>query len=125
MKFNKFNLTTSGLFILGFICILFNFLTIWLNLVASVLFVAASVMLTISFYFSCKRKNAILSAENEEVIMELALNDGMERYIPKEKKQGKFKGFIENVRIFTPCIISALLALMMVALLVVMIIKLI
>lgn len=124
MKFNKFNLITSLLFVLGFIFILLNFLTIWFNLVAISLFTIASIMLTISLFFSCKRKNAILEANNEEIIMELAVEDGMERYVPKEKKKTKAKEFIENIRIFTPCILSGLLALATITLLVMTIIRL-
>ena len=97
MKFNKFNLSIAGLYILGFILILMNFLTDWLNLVAIILFTIATIMLTISFYSSCKRKNAILSSENDEVIMELALNEETESYVPVEKKQGKLKQLIENI----------------------------
>lgn len=124
MKFNKFNLSIAGLYILGFILILMNFLTDWLNLVAIILFTIATIMLTISFYFSCKRKNVILSSENDEVIMELALNEETDSYVPVEKKQGKFKNFIENLRIFSPCILSGLLSLIMVALLIITITKL-
>lgn len=124
MKFNKFNLSIAGLYILGFILILMNFLTKWLNLVAIILFTIATIMLTISFYFSCKRKNAYLSSENDEVIMELALNEETDSYVPVEKKQGKFKNFIENLRIFSPCILSGLLSLIMVALLIITITKL-
>ena len=123
MKFNKFNLITSSLFVLGFIFILLNFITLWFNLVATILFAVASVMLTILFYFSCKIKNATLEADSEEIIMELAVQDGVETYIPKEKKQSKTKEFIENIRIFTPCILSGLLAIAMITLLVMTIIK--
>jgi len=124
MKFNKFNLITTILFILGFIFILLNFITIWFNLAATILFTLASIMLTISFYFSCKRKNAILESENEEVIMELSVEDGVETYIPKEKKKSKAKEFIENIRIFTPCILAGLLSLAMITLLVLTIVRL-
>jgi len=123
MKFNKFNLITASLFILGFVLILLNFISNWFNLVATACLAAGSVMLTISFYFSCKRKNATLEANNEEIIMELSVEDGMETYVPKEKKQSKFKEFVENVRVFTPAILSALLSIAMLTLLVLAILK--
>lgn len=124
MKFNKFNLITASLYVLGFIFILLNFLSVYFNLVATILFSVASVMLTISFYFSCKRKNAILEANSEEIIMELSVEDGMETYVPKEKKKGKTKEFIETLRIFTPAILSGLLALATLALFVLSLINL-
>lgn len=124
MKFNKLNLSVAGLYVLGFILILMNFLTDWLNLVAIILFTIASILLTISFYFSCKRKNAILSSENDEVIMELALNEETDSYVPVEKKQGKFKNLIENMRIFSPCLISGFLSVLMIVLLILTITKL-
>ena len=118
MKFNKFNLITASIFVLGFVLILLNFLSVYLNLAATICLTAASIMLTISFYFSCKRKNAILEANNEEIIMELSVEDGMETYVPKEKKKGKAKEFLENIRIFTPAILSGLVALAMITLLI-------
>jgi len=124
MKFNKFNLITTSLFVLGFVFILMNFISSWFNLVAIALFSVASVMLTILFYFSCKRKNALLSSENEEIIMELALNEELDSYVPVEKKQKKFKNFLENFRIFSPCILSGLLAVLMIVFLIASIIKL-
>lgn len=116
MKFNKFNLITTILFVVGFVCVLFNFLANWLNFVALALFSVASVMLTVILFFSCKRRNAILSSNNEEIIMELAIENGEETFVPKEKKQGKFKNFIENFRIFSPCIISGFIAIMVIIL---------
>lgn len=110
MKFNKLNFTTFALFCLGFVLIMLNFLTEWLNLAALIIFTVASILLTISFYFSSKRKNAMLTSENEEIIMELSVEDGMETYVPKEKKKSKGKEFIELTRIFSPCILSAILA---------------
>lgn len=118
MKFNKFNLIIAILFMVGFVLIFLNFLTDWLNLVALALFVVASVMLTIALFNFCKKRNAILTAQQEEIIMELALEDGMEKYIPVEKKKGKFKTFRDNIKIFSPCILSGMLTILMIALLV-------
>lgn len=123
MKFNKFNLITALLYVLGFVFVLLNFVTEWFNLVAMALMLGASVMLTISFYFSCKRKNAILSADSEEVVMEMALSEETESYVPVKKKKSKFKNGIENIRIFSPCILSGLLSLMFVAMLVIVLVK--
>ena len=116
MKFNKLNLITTLCFVVGFILILFNSFTNILNIIATGFFMVGCVLLTISFYFHCKKKNAILSSENEEVIMELSLEDGMEQYVPVEKKQTGFKNFIENARIFSPCVLSGLLAVCLIIL---------
>ena len=96
MNFNKFNLITGILFVLGFILILLNFLTPYLNLAALVVLLVALIMLTISLCKYCIQKNAYLNSQNEEIIMELSMQDGMEQYVPVEKKQTKFKKFCYN-----------------------------
>ena len=118
MKFNKFNLITGILYFVGFVLILLNFLSVYLNLAALCIFLVATIMLTISLTKYCIKRNAMLTSENEEIIMELALEDGMEKFVPKEKKQSGFKKFIENVKIFTPCILSGIIACMLVVLLI-------
>lgn len=118
MKINKFNLITGILFCVGFVLILLNFLTKWLNLAALCVFLVATIMLTISLAKFCVQRNAYLFSENEEIVMELALEDGMEKYVPKEKKQSGFKKFIENVRIFSPCILSGMVAGLLIFLLI-------
>ena len=95
MKFNKFNLITTVLYIVAFILILLNFLTPYLNLAALILFTIASFMLSISTFKFCKTRNAILSSGQEEVVMELSMEDGMEKYVPVEKKKNGFKRSIE------------------------------
>lgn len=124
MRFNKLNLSIACLFVLGFILIMLNFLTVWLNLAAISVFVVAGVLLSFSLFFSCRRKNAILNAESEEIIMELAVEEGMETYIPKEKKTGKIKELRENLHIYSPFILSCLLTIALITLLVLTIIKL-
>ena len=124
MNFNKFNLITGILFVLGFILILLNFLTPYLNLAALVVLLVALIMLTISLCKYCIQKNAYLNSQNEEIIMELSMQDGMEQYVPVEKKQTKFKKFWENTKIFSPCIISGVFALCMLAFLVLSIVNL-
>ena len=94
MRFDKFNLSIAGLYILGFILILLNFLTEILNFVAIILFTVATAMLTYALYKRCKMKNAIQYSESEEIIMELSLQDGMESYVPKEKRSSKRKAFV-------------------------------
>ena len=118
MKINKFNLIIGLLYCVGFILILLNFLTVYLNLAALVLFIVATIMLTIATTKFCIQRNAYLTSQNEEIIMELALEDGMEKYIPKEKKQSKFKKFLENIKIFSPCILSGFIAVMLIVLLI-------
>jgi len=118
MKINKFNLIIGLLYCVGFVLILLNFLTVYLNLAALVLFVVATIMLTIAFTKFCIQRNAYLTSRNEEIIMELALEDGMEKYIPKEKKQSKFKNFLDNLKIFSPCILSGFVAIMLIVLLI-------
>lgn len=125
MNFNKFNLITGILFVLGFILVLLNFLTPYLNLVALILFVVAFVMLSISLYKYCVRKNAYLSSDKEEIIMELSMEDGVETYIPAEKKQSKFKKFIDNTKIFSPFILSVVFGLCMLSFLIISIINLV
>lgn len=118
MKFNKFNLTIGILYVVGFVLVLLNFLTKWLNLAALCVFIVATVMLTISLAKYCIRKNAMLESQNEEIIMELALEEGMEKYVPKEQKQSGFKRLIENAKIFSPCLLSGLMAILLVVLLI-------
>lgn len=118
MKFNKFNLITTVLYIVAFILILLNFLTLYLNLAALILFTIASFMLSISTFKFCKTRNAILSSGQEEVVMELSMEDGMEKYVPVEKKKNGFKEFIENCRIFMPFILSVTLVCIFITLLV-------
>ncbi|MGN1222520.1 MAG: hypothetical protein ACI4T1_00075 [Christensenellales bacterium] len=113
MRFDKFNLSIAGLYILGFILILLNFLTEILNFVAIILFTVATAMLTYALYKRCKMKNAIQYSESEEIIMELSLQDGMESYVPKEKKSSKRKAFFEKFKIYSPCIISGLFSILL------------
>lgn len=124
MIFNKFNIITAVLYVVGFILVLLNFLTPYLNLAALVIFTVATIMLTYKLFKYCLMKNAYLNSNNEEIIMELSMQDGMEQYIPVEKKQGKFKKFIENSRIFSPCILSGVFAIILVILLISAIVKL-
>lgn len=118
MKFNKFNLITGILYCIGFVLILLNFLSQYLNLAAICVFLVATIMLTISLTKFCIRRNATSVSDSEEIIMELALEDGMEKFVPKEKKLSGFKKFVENVRIFMPCILSGIIACMLVVLLI-------
>ena len=118
MRFNKFNLTIGILYCIGFVLILLNFLTKWLNLAALCVFIVATIMLTISLTKFCIQRNAYLTSQNEEIIMEMALVDGMEKFVPKEKKQSSFKKFIENIRIFSPAILSGMIGCLLVVLLI-------
>ena len=118
MKINRFNLITGILYVVGFILVLLNFLTKWLNLAALCVFVVAQIMLTISLSKYCIKKSAYETSENEEIIMELALEDGMEKYVPKEKNGGKVKKFNEKVKIFYPCILSSVVTALLVVLLI-------
>ncbi len=118
MRFNKFNLTIGILYCIGFVLILLNFLTKWLNLAALCVFIVATIMLTISLTKFCIQRNAYLTSQNEEIIMEMALVDGVEKFVPKEKKQSRFKKFIENIRIFSPAILSGMIGCLLVVLLI-------
>lgn len=118
MRFNKFNLTIGILYCIGFVLILLNFLTKWLNLAALCVFIVATIMLTISLTKFCIQRNAYLTSQNEEIIMEMALVDGVEKFVPKEKKQSSFKKFIENIRIFSPAILSGMIGCLLVVLLI-------
>lgn len=118
MRFNKFNLTIGILYCVGFVLILLNFLTKWLNLAALCVFIVATIMLTISLTKFCIQRNAYLTSQNEEIIMEMALVDGVEKFVPKEKKQSRFKKFIENIRIFSPAILSGIIGCLLVVLLI-------
>lgn len=124
MNFNKFNLITGILFVVGFILIMLNFLTPYLNLAAMSVFLVALIMLTISLYKFCLRKNAERNNIQEEIIMELSLQDGEEQYVPAEKKLTGFKKFREICKIFSPCLTSGLLAVLMLVTLVLTLIKL-
>lgn len=124
MIFNKYNLITAILFVVAFICVLLNFLTDYLNLVAICLLAVATGMLTYKLYKYCVMKNAYLTGEKEEIIMELSMQEGMEQYIPVEKKQTGFKKFIENARIFSPCILSGLFSVLFLVLLIMSLVKL-
>ena len=110
MRLNKFNLVIGLLYIIGFVLILLNFLTKWLNLVAICVFLVAQIMLTIALFKYCVQRNAYHASQQEEIIMELAVEDGMEKYVPKEKKQSGFKKFMEKVKIFSPCLLSGFIA---------------
>lgn len=118
MRFNKFNLTIGILYCVGFVLILLNFLTKWLNLAALCVFIVATIMLTIALTKFCIQRNAYLTSQNEEIIMEMALEDGVEKFVPKEKKQSGFKKFIENIRIFSPAILSGIIGCLLVVLLI-------
>lgn len=118
MRFNKFNLTIGILYCVGFVLILLNFLTKWLNLAALCVFIVATIMLTIALTKFCIQRNAYLTSQNEEIIMEMALEDGVEKFVPKEKKQSGFKKFIENIRIFSPAILSGMIGCLLVVLLI-------
>lgn len=124
MNFNKFNLITGILFVVGFILVLLNFLSPYLNLSALIIFIVASVMLSISLFKYCIRKNAYLTSDNEEIIMELSIEEGKEQYIPVEKKQTKFRKFLDLIKIFSPFILSSLFALCLIVFLVLSVIKL-
>ncbi len=124
MNFNKFNLITGILFVVGFILVLLNFLSPYLNLSALIIFIVASIMLSISLFKYCIRKNAYLTSDNEEIIMELSIEEGKEQYIPVEKKQTKFRKFLDLIKIFSPFILSSLFALCLIAFLVLSVIKL-
>lgn len=124
MNFNKFNLITGILFVVGFILVLLNFLSPYLNLSALIIFIVASIMLSISLFKYCIRKNAYLTSDNEEIIMELSIEEGKEQYIPVEKKQTKFRKFFDLIKIFSPFILSSLFALCLIAFLVLSVIKL-
>ena len=124
MNFNKFNLITGILFVVAFILVLLNFLSPYLNLSALIIFIVASIMLSISLFKYCIRKNAYLTSDNEEIIMELSIEEGKEQYIPVEKKQTKFRKFLDLIKIFSPFILSSLFALCLIAFLVLSVIKL-
>jgi len=123
MKINKFYLTIAIVFVVGFILILLNFLTPYLNLAALILFFAGLIMLTIALFKFCLRRNAEVNASQEEIIMELSLVDGQEQYIPADKKQKGFKRFVELYRIFSPCVLSGIFTILVGVLLVLSIIK--
>lgn len=124
MNFNKFNLITGILFVVGFILVLLNFLSPYLNLSALIIFIVASIMLSISLFKYCIKKNAYLTSDKEEILMELSVEEGKEQYVPVEKKQTKFRKFLDLTKIFSPFILSSLFALCLVVFLVLSVIKL-
>ncbi len=123
MKFNKFGLINSLIFLVAFILILLNFISPIFNYVAIGLFIVASSMLSITSFKYCKTRNAILSNEQEEVLMELCLENGEEKYVPVEKKKSKFREFRDNLKIFSPFILSIVLTCFFVLLLVLSLVK--
>ncbi len=110
MKFNKLYLLIGILYLSGFVMILLNFLTKYLNLSALCVLSVASVLLTICLAKSCKQQNAIINSQVEEIIMEIAMQDGEEKYVVQKPKQKGFKRLVEFYKIYSPAILSAVAA---------------
>lgn len=122
--FNKYNLIVASIFVLAFVLIMLNRLSVYLNLAALVLFVVAFAMLSVPLFINAKNRRLDIQGAREELIMELS-SDGEAYLLEETKKPKKFKAFKDKISIYIPGVLCVLMALLFLLATITSIIKLI
>lgn len=125
IKFSKYTWVTIGIFVLAFICVMFD--TIWSVLVypALVLIIAGLVMLTIKFAMQASKKSKHDEMVQQELVMELSVTDEGEQYVLNDKSQKKLKKALRREKLngLMPALFCGLMAVVLLFFLIKMIFK--
>ena len=123
IKFSKFTWATIAVFVLAFLCVMFN--TVWSVLVypALALIIVGLIMLTIKFAMQANKKFKHDEMVQQELIMELSVTDEGEQYVLNDKSQKKHKKALRREKLngLMPAIFCGLMAGIMLFLLIKMI----
>ena len=122
--FNKYNLIVASTFVLAFMLIMLNRLSVYLNLAALILFAVSFVMLSVPLFINAKKRSLDIQGAREELIMELS-SDGEAYLLEETKKPKKFKAFKDKISIYIPGVLCVLMALLFLLATITSIIKLI
>ena len=126
-KFSTFNLIIGLAFILAFVSIMLSYITQYMYYPAMVLFAAAFVMLSVRLIQNYIKQSHITEEKQDAIIMELAMEDGGEKYVMQDaKKQRKIakQHRRQNFERLIPSIVSVAFACVFIYLLVMAIIGL-
>lgn len=125
IKFSKYTWVTLSVFLLAFICIMFN--TVWPVLVypALVFIIVGLVLLTIKFAMQANKKFKHDEMIQQELIMELSVTDEGEQYVLNDKSQKKHKKALRREKLngLMPALFCGIIATVLTFFLIKMIFK--
>lgn len=118
-KYNILNFTTSIIFVVAFICLLFTYLTDVMIYVTLGVFTVAFGLLTFSLFKTYLKNSINNKSEDSSLEMEIsASDDGTETYVMKDNLKTRAKSRFSNFDKILPALLSLFVTLVFVFLII-------